>query len=147
MVCSYSYVEIASVADMMCCTVLLLPFETGWLCATRSSATPHWFRGSRWTSAEANILARHWQNTNSSTFPGRVHVLVVLETSICWYINGHRKQYILVDIIFNYVFHFGRPGTNMSSLKSSKPTFLAPAEAAPNRWVLSDRNLHVFGLV
>ena len=27
------------------------------------------------------------------------------------YINGHRKQYIQADIIFNYMFHFGLPGT------------------------------------
>ena len=26
-------------------------------------------------------------------------------------INGHPKQYILVDTIFNYIFHFGLPGT------------------------------------
>ena len=28
----------------------------------------------------------------------------------CCYINGHHKQYILVDTIFNYIFHFGLPG-------------------------------------
>ena len=32
----------------------------------------------------------------------------VLEKSIFDYINGHPKQYILVDTIFNYIFHFGR---------------------------------------
>ena len=30
---------------------------------------------------------------------------------ICCYINGHHKQYIQADIIFNYMFHFGLPGT------------------------------------
>ena len=29
---------------------------------------------------------------------------------IFYYINGPHKQYILLDIIFNYNFHFGLPG-------------------------------------
>ena len=40
----------------------------------------------------------------------RVYFRVVLAKSICCYINGHHKQYIQIDIIFNYMFHFGLPG-------------------------------------
>ena len=42
---------------------------------------------------------------------GRVYFQVLLDKSIFCYINGHHKQYIQVDIIFNYMFHFGLPGT------------------------------------
>ena len=41
---------------------------------------------------------------------GRVCFGVVLAKSICSYINGHRKQYIEVDIVFNCVIHCGLPG-------------------------------------
>ena len=42
---------------------------------------------------------------------GRVHFRVFLYKSTFCSINGHPKQYILVDtIIFNYRFHFGLPG-------------------------------------
>ena len=34
-----------------------------------------------------------------------------LKIDIFCSINGHPKQYILVDTIFNYIFHFGLPGT------------------------------------
>ena len=30
-----------------------------------------------------------------------------LGKSVCCYINGHHKQYILVDTMFNYIFHVG----------------------------------------
>ena len=36
---------------------------------------------------------------------GRVHFWVFLGKSIFCYINGDHKQYILVDTIFNYIFH------------------------------------------
>ena len=42
---------------------------------------------------------------------GRVHFQVFLGTSRFGYINAHHKQYILVDTIFNYMFHVGLPGT------------------------------------
>jgi len=42
---------------------------------------------------------------------GRLHFVGFLEKSIFYYKDGHHKQYILVDTIFNYIFHFGIPGT------------------------------------
>ena len=40
----------------------------------------------------------------------RVHFRVFLQKSKFCSINGHPKQYILVDTIFNYRFHLGLPG-------------------------------------
>ena len=40
-------------------------------------------------------------------YAGRVHFQVFLYKSTFCSINGHPKQYILVDTIFNYRFHFG----------------------------------------
>jgi len=41
---------------------------------------------------------------------GQVHFVGFLGKSRLCYINGHHKQYILVNTIFNYSFHFGLPG-------------------------------------
>jgi len=65
---------------------------------------------------------------------GRVHFRVFLEKYIICYINGHHKQYVLVDTIFNYMFYFGLPATCLHL--SPQHSFLAPAEAAPERCVL-----------
>ncbi len=54
------------------------------------------------TSAEV------WDNYNNLI--GFSHFRVFLEKSTFASINGHPKQYILVDTIFNYRFHFGLPG-------------------------------------
>ena len=40
---------------------------------------------------------------------GQVHFRIFLDKSKCCYINGHHKQSILVDTIFNYIFNFGLP--------------------------------------
>jgi hypothetical protein len=48
------------------------------------------------------------------------------------YINEPRKQYIPADIIFNYICHFGLPGT---CLYLSPPTYLSGAGEASARKV------------
>ena len=40
----------------------------------------------------------------------RVHFWVFFKKSTCCSINGHPEQYMIVDTIFNYRFHFGLPG-------------------------------------
>ena len=44
------------------------------------------------------------------TYHITVHFRAFLEKPRFCYRNGHHKQYILVDTIFNYRFHFGLPG-------------------------------------
>ena len=44
-------------------------------------------------------------------YDGRVHFPVFLDKSTVCYINGHYKQYILEDTIFNYIAHLELPRT------------------------------------
>ena len=53
---------------------------------------------------------------------------------ICCYINGYQKQYILVDIMFNNIFHVGLPG-KLFKKRVQKYTFGALAPSAPKRRV------------
>ena len=54
--------------------------------------------------------------------------------SIVHYINGHHKQYIQVDIIFNYMFHFRLPGKCLYLSPQNTP-FWRRAEPAPKRFI------------
>ena len=45
------------------------------------------------------------------------------ETYWCYYINGPHKQYIQVDIRFNYMFRFGLPGKCLSNIPVRKCVF------------------------
>ena len=64
-----------------------------------------------------------------------VHVRAVLQKSTFYYINGHPKEYILVDTIFNYRFHLGLPGTCLY-LSPPKGHFLSDfsEDMFPLRW-------------
>ena len=57
------------------------------------------------------VSAEHKHRLLPKPDDGRVHFRVFLEKSTFCYINGHPKQYIVVDTIFNYILHFGLPGT------------------------------------
>ena len=59
---------------------------------------------------------------------GSIHVI----TYRCYYINGPHKQYILLDIIFNYNFHFGLPGKYLYNTPEIRLTYqgLAPGKFA-----------------
>ena len=48
---------------------------------------------------------------------GQAHFRVFIEKSIFCYINGHHKHYILADTIFDYIFHFGLPGTCLEKVQ------------------------------
>ena len=61
----------------------------------------------------ADILQvyRHPTGTQASyRYTDSLQVYRHPEKYICCYINGTHKQYIEVDIIFNYIFYFGLPG-------------------------------------
>ena len=53
----------------------------------------------------------------------QVYFRVFLAQSIFCYIHGHHKQYIQVDIIFNYMFLFGFPGTCLEKSPHTKVYF------------------------
>ena len=50
---------------------------------------------------------RRPNSVNYSNLISFLHFWVFLKKSTFGSINGHLKQYILVDTIFNYIFHFG----------------------------------------
>ena len=62
-------------------------------------------------------------NTDFSLRPDdwQVHSRVVLGKSTCCYINGHHKQFILVDTIFNDILHFVLPGKCLYLSPQSTP--------------------------
>ena len=51
----------------------------------------------------------------------RVHFRVFPGKSILCYINGHHKQYILVDTIFNHIFLVGLPGNVFRQVRKYIP--------------------------
>ena len=55
------------------------------------------------------LLCSHAWPPKSNLANLLIHVFLFKQSTFC-YINGHPKQYILVDTIFNYRFHFGLPG-------------------------------------
>ena len=55
------------------------------------------------------------------TYHITVHFRVFLEKPRFCYRNGHHKQYILVDTIFNYRFHFGLPGKCLYLSPQNRP--------------------------
>jgi len=63
-----------------------------------------------WALAWEKNEATHPVDQSLRPDDGWVHFRVFLGQLKCCYINGHHKQYILLDTIFNYVFHFGLPG-------------------------------------
>ena len=51
---------------------------------------------------------------------------------MCSYINGHHKQCILVDTIFNYIVHSGLPRKCLHLSPQNIP-FGTPTEPGPNK--------------
>jgi hypothetical protein len=58
--------------------------------------------------------------TQSAKIP---QIQKIIITSVFYYINGPHKQYILLDIIFNFNFHFGLPGTYLYNCSEIMRTY------------------------
>ena len=97
----------SGMTDVACTVSLLVPTCLG----IKPDVKLHTSRGGL---GEAHLdIHAYWPGVDirgNLTYHITVHFRVFLEKPRFCYRNGHHKQYILVDTIFNYRFHFGLPG-------------------------------------
>ena len=87
------------------------------------------------------VGGQYWPGTGKRLI-NRVYFSDVPWTIYICYINGHHKQYILVDTIFNYIFHFGLQGNVFKTVR--KIHLLDAGSAGAQKVCFEDLNKAIF---